>query len=162
MALVRKSTSNVNVLLHHRNIGSCKHVAGVYYKVASLLDRDPFLLFQLRGMSADKLQQKLKASPLGKALIDQWGDNTEQVVEYHSYRYPKPALKPLPLTDLKTFWQGGASLPLVDNFTGKPATAAVLIKKGGDYPAFWHTDNSFIEVMEIIYPRIVDKNKVSL
>lgn len=139
----------------------CKHVAGVYYKVASLLDRDPFLLFQLRGMDADKLQQKLTKSPLGKALIDQWGD-VEQVVEYHSHRYPDPVLKPLPSTDLKSFWQGKASLPLVENFTGEPATPAVLIKKGGDYPAFWQRDNSFIGLMEVIYPRIVDKNKIAL
>jgi len=139
----------------------CKHVAGVYYKVASLLDRDPFLLFQLRGMDVDKLQQKLAESPLGKALIDQWGD-TEQAVEYHAHRYPAPQSKPLPSNNLKSFWQGKAALPLIENFTGEPATPAVLIKKGGDYPAFWQRDNSFIELMEIIYPRIVDKNKISL
>lgn len=78
------------------------------------------MLFQLRGMDINKLQQQLAASPLGKAL------------------------------------------PLVSHFSGQPATSAVLIKKGGDYPAFWQRDQSFIEVMEMLYPRIVDKNKASL
>ncbi|CAA6826583.1 MAG: Unknown protein [uncultured Thiotrichaceae bacterium] len=139
----------------------CKHVAGVYYKVASLLDRDPLLLFQLRGMDALKLQEKLAASPLGKALIDQWGEG-EQVVEYQAHRYPEPPVKVAAVSDLKTFWQGEQALPLVGHFSGQPAAAAVLIKKGGDYPAFWQRDQSFIEVMEKLYPRIVDKNKAQL
>ncbi len=139
----------------------CKHVAGVYYKVASLLDRDPLLLFQLRGMDAKKLQKKLAISPLGKALIDQWGDN-KQTIEYHPHRYPEPQRHPAQLTSLKAFWQGESALPLVTSSTGTAATSAVLIKKGGDFPAFWQNDHSFIEVMEIIYPRIVDKNKASL
>ena len=35
----------------------CKHIAGVYYLVASQLDADPLLLFELRGLSRDKLQK---------------------------------------------------------------------------------------------------------
>jgi uncharacterized Zn finger protein len=31
---------------------------------------------------------------------------------------------------------------------------AMLIKKGGDFPAFWHKQNSFIEVMEDFYVRM--------
>jgi uncharacterized Zn finger protein len=139
----------------------CKHVAGVYYKVASLLDRDPLLLFQLRGMDAAKLQKKLAASPLGKALIDQWGDD-KQTIEYHPHRYPEPQRQPAQSPNLKAFWQGESALPLVASFTGTAATSAVLIKKGGDYPAFWHNDQSFIEVMEAIYPRIVDNTTGAL
>ena len=45
-----------------------KHIAGVYYLVASQLDDDPFLLFQLRGLSKDVLKAELSQSPLGKIL----------------------------------------------------------------------------------------------
>ena len=34
---------------------------------------------------------------------------------------------------------------------------AILIKKAGDYPAFWKRDNSFIAVMEDFYKRMRDK-----
>ena len=34
---------------------------------------------------------------------------------------------------------------------------ALLIKKGGDYPAFWHRDGSFIDVMEELYERVRTK-----
>ena len=30
----------------------------------------------------------------------------------------------------------------------------MLIKKGGDFPAFWQKQNSFIEVMEDFYVRM--------
>lgn len=135
-------------------------MAGVYYKLASLLDRDPFLLFQLRGMDPVRLQKKLAASPLGKALLEQRGES-HQALEYHSHRYPDPPRKPLAATSLKAFWQGQTALPLA-NASGKAATAAVLVKKGGDYPAFWQRDDSFIGVMEAIYTTVTDKNKAVL
>jgi hypothetical protein len=31
---------------------------------------------------------------------------------------------------------------------------ALLVKKGGDYPAFWHKDGSFIGAMEELYERV--------
>ena len=33
----------------------CKHIAAVYYLIGEEFDRDPFLLFQLRGMTKEKL-----------------------------------------------------------------------------------------------------------
>ncbi|WGZ95171.1 MAG: SWIM zinc finger family protein [Candidatus Thiothrix putei] len=138
----------------------CKHVAGVYYKLASLLDRDPLLLFQLRGMDPVRLQEKLAASPLGKALLEQRGEG-KQALEYQTHRYPDPPRQPLAATGLKAFWQGSAPLPLV-NASGKAATPAVLVKKGGDYPAFWERDSSFIGVMEALYITVTDKNRAVL
>ena len=46
----------------------CKHIAGVYYRLAAQLDRDPFLLFELRGLSRTHLHQALATTPLGQAL----------------------------------------------------------------------------------------------
>lgn len=48
----------------------CKHVAGLSYFLASQLDQDPFLLFELRGLSQQNLLKKLKQTPLGKALAE--------------------------------------------------------------------------------------------
>jgi len=36
---------------------------------------------------------------------------------------------------------------------------AILIKQGGDYPAFWDKDTSVIEVMQELYLRVREKNK---
>ena len=139
----------------------CKHVAGVYYKIASLLDRDPLLLFQLRGMKFEKLRGKLAASPLGQALIDQREDG-ERKLEYHGHRYTAPRVEPLSATDLKSFWKGGSPPPSARDGSCEAASPAILVKRGGDYPGFWNRNNSFIEAMELLYTRIVNKNKASL
>lgn len=140
----------------------CKHVAGTYYKVASLLDRDPFLLFQLRGMDKTGLQQALADTSLGKALTAQLTEPGELALEYSEHRYTQPAREQKMDIGPKAFWQGAEPLPPIDGTPSPAAVAAVLIKKQGDYPPFWERDNSFIEVMEEIYTRVVTKNKDDL
>ncbi|MGB3535256.1 MAG: hypothetical protein WBA13_17285 [Microcoleaceae cyanobacterium] len=46
--------------------------------------------------------------------------------------------------------------------TAETATAnlpAIVVKKAGDFPPFWHKDTSFLEVMEELYERVRTKNK---
>lgn len=145
----------------------CKHIAGTYYKVASMLDRDPFLLFQLRGMKKEDLQQALAASPLGQVLLDQWGNNEEQTIEIMKHRYIQPKLLPVSKTsnqsaDWQHFWQSESPLPVLNITSQQTLTPAILIKKGGDYPAFWEQDGSFIEAMEGLYKAVLLKNKTVL
>lgn len=132
----------------------CKHIAGVYYLIASQIDRDPFLLFEMRGLSKEKLHAELIKSPLGQILSQ--GLSTENLA-------PEPAesyyTKPILVTansniNQKEFWQGEKRIPehLPDN---SPNTIpAIVVKKAGDYPQFWHQDSSFIEVMSDFYTRI--------
>lgn len=139
----------------------CKHVAGVYYKIASLLDRDPMLLFELRGLEYAMLREKLASSPLGQAFIDE--QTTEDgCPDLPTNRYTEPRGTPAAGIDLKSYWRGEQPLPSVDALSGSPPTAAVLAKKGGDHPAFWHVDRSFIGVMEDVCARVVQKNRLSL
>ena len=140
----------------------CKHIAGAYYKVASLLDRDPFLLFELRGMDRESLHQLLAKSPLGQALAAQLTEPREQPLEYHSHRYTPPSRVAVDGVGLDAFWRGSEALPEFEPQPGAGTASAVLIKKQGDYPAFWDRDNSFLEAMEAIYQRVVAKNKDSL
>ncbi len=141
-------------------VSPCKHVAGVYYKIASLLDRDPLLLFQLRGMTFGQLQDELAKSPLGQALIDQRRDGAATPAS-HDHHYTQPRRRPATDISCKSFWLGHAPLPEIDN-APDPPTAAVLIKRGGDHPPFWHLDKSFVTVMEDVCTRVVSKNKHSL
>src|SRR3954469_5298630 len=46
----------------------CKHIAGVYYLLARDLDRDPFVLFSMRGLPRKALQAELLKSRLGRIL----------------------------------------------------------------------------------------------
>ncbi|MGI0480438.1 SWIM zinc finger family protein [Geminocystis sp. CENA526] len=132
----------------------CKHIAGVYYLIASEIDRDPFLLFELRGLSKEKLHEQLIKSPLGQVLSQ--GLTTENLAPepVESY-YTKPILvTPNSNINQKEFWQGEKRIPenLPDN---TPNTIpAIVIKKAGDNPPFWHKDSSFIEIMDDFYSRV--------
>ena len=139
----------------------CKHVAGVYYRIASQLDRDPFLLFQLRGLDFTELQRRLKATPLGEALGERFGDS-HPAIEFQSHRYTVPQRRPLPKGSLKSFWQGDGPLPPVEPAGSGDTVPAILIRRGGDFPAFWDRDIPLAEAMEPVYRRIVDGNKASL
>ena len=41
----------------------CKHIAAVYYLLGEEFDRDPFLLFRLRGLEREKLMEMLSPPP---------------------------------------------------------------------------------------------------
>jgi uncharacterized Zn finger protein len=69
----------------------CKHVAAVFYLVAEELDRDPFLLFRLRGLDREELLAALG----GLRAEDPGGDPGSG----------EPEGVPLP-TDPAAFWRG--------------------------------------------------------
>ncbi len=134
----------------------CKHIAGVYYLIAAELDRDPLILFELRGLSREDLHTELAKTPLGMAL------SKELIAEPEP---PKPAesLHTIPqiieadAVSLSQFWQGKRLPNEVE--TPQPTNVpAILVKKQGDFPPFWQRDNSFIEAMEDFYTRVRTKN----
>ncbi|MDD5322821.1 MAG: SWIM zinc finger family protein [Methylococcales bacterium] len=132
----------------------CKHIAGVCYRLAGQLDQDPFLLFEMRGLAPEKLLQELALSPLGKILSDAKSSATQELVPVASF-YTRPVLTELPQEiSLKGFWRGQQPLPKSIEPSQVATIPAMLIKKGGDFPAFWQKQNSFIEVMEDFYVRM--------
>ncbi|MGA7934806.1 MAG: SWIM zinc finger family protein [Kovacikia sp.] len=136
----------------------CKHIAGVYYLVAAELDQDPFLLFELKGLSREALQKELVKSPLGQALCAELADVNNIPIPNDSY-YTTPTLQPAKgIADLRDFWLGAKRLPQTIEEPLTASVPAILVKKQGDFPAFWKKENSFIEVMEEFYMRVRTKN----
>ena len=45
--------------------------------------------------------------------------------------------------------------PLSEN-----SVSAIMVKKQGDFPAFWERDNSFIEAMETLYEQVNTKGQL--
>ncbi len=137
----------------------CKHIAGVYYHVAGLLDHDPLLLFQLRGLSKEKLRKQLIKTPLGQALASQLAPVEELVLEPEPCRYHPIAQEPLDKTvSHYSFWVGGkfpdAKIPVSTNDKQVPGVPALVVKKQGDFPPFWQSEQSFIDAMEVFYERV--------
>jgi uncharacterized Zn finger protein len=139
----------------------CKHIAGVYYLLASDLDRDPFVMFELRGLSRGDLYAELVQTPLGQvlasALVEEEKLPVEQPVEAY---FTRPLREAVPSSaSHKAFWSGARRLPALPAPTASSNVPALLIKKQGDYPPFWHEDRSFLGVMEELYERVRTKSK---
>ncbi len=136
----------------------CKHIAGVYYLIAAELDRDPFLLFELRGLPREALKTELAKSPLGQALSAELSAQQLPPVPVAHY-YTQPQTVEAIAPSLKDFWQGEKRLPQTLEVATTSVVPAILVKKQGDFPAFWSRDNSFIAAMEGLYDRVRTKNK---
>jgi uncharacterized Zn finger protein len=137
----------------------CKHVAGVYYRVAKDLDRDPFLLFELRGLPRKQLHAELAKSPLGQALIAELNAEASSPDSVTSY-YTRPQLTALPKKiNPKTFWQGERPFPKTVEVLPPSAVSGILVKKQGDFTTFWQKDNSFIAAINELYDRVKTKNR---
>ena len=138
----------------------CKHIAGVYYLVAAELDRDPFLLFELRGLSREELHQELAKSPLGQALSAELQLEQQPPQPVASYYAALEHVAIDPQTSLRDFWHGSQRLPQTISAPSDMPVSGMLIKKQGDFPAFWERDNSFIAAMETLYQQVKTKGKL--
>ncbi|NBD15435.1 MAG: hypothetical protein GVY04_04605 [Cyanobacteria bacterium] len=138
----------------------CKHIAGVYYLLAAELDHDPFLLFELRGLSRDDLLKELAKSPLGETLSAelQLEARSPQVVA--SYYPPLQTVKTEMCQNLREFWHGTKRLPQTIDAPPQVPISGIPIKKQGDFPPFWQRDHSFIEVMETLYDQVKTKGQL--
>ncbi len=124
----------------------CKHVAAVYLLLGEEFDRDPFLIFKLRGAEREKLVGEVAADSNIGADEATIGASAEQGAD----RLPP---EPLPVDHVE-FWgrenaereedvHGGARIPTV---------SAAVPKRLGSFP-FWRGKESFLPALEEIYRR---------
>jgi uncharacterized Zn finger protein len=124
----------------------CKHIAAVYYLLGEEFDRDPFVLFKLRGM------ERKEFIPL---LIHGEGQNqkAEKKGKAAARKVPAraPTLPPEPLTtDVAAFWGRG---PVPEGMWGAmqtPTTPAAIVKRLGNFP-FWRGEEKFLSAIEPLY-----------
>src|SRR5438270_1297884 len=107
----------------------CKHIAAVYYLLGEEFDRDPFVLFKLRGLSREELIAHLGTGAAegraGKARAKAKGAAPE----------PESIVPPEPLpAEASGFWNGG-SLP--EDWAGDvqiPPVAGAVPRRLGNFP----------------------------
>jgi len=119
----------------------CKHIAAVYYLLAEEFDRDPFLIFKLRGINREDLVAML-SRPDKKAT--QKKDKPKQ----EPFHEDEEALT----SDISKFWNGET---ISDDIFGEvriPPMPAALPKRLGSFP-FWRAEERFLDAMESIYAK---------
>jgi len=117
----------------------CKHIAAVYFLVAEEFDRDPFLIFKLRGMARDDLLEKLHGAEIETFEEEATGESESGT------RISTCALPDDPVQfwgNRKDFlFQGEAALPVIN---------ASLPKRLGNFP-FWRGQEDFLPALEAVY-----------
>ena len=138
---------------------NCPHFLMLCHLLAGRLDQDPFLLFELRGLSRAELIERLQATPLGAALASAL-DQAPPPPQAAESLFTRPMPKPIPeAVDPRQFWRGQRKLPPGVEWPSPAAVSGILIRKGGDYPPFWDKDESFVEVMDEFYAQVRKKCK---
>ena len=117
----------------------CKHIAAAYYLLGEEFDRDPFLIFVLRGMSREALLSRLGTTSVPKAK--------EEVLPSSM---PARAAEPIN-ADVNVFWTGvaapsDATVPVVEI----PREPAPLVRRLGGFP-FWRGETPLLESLREIY-----------
>jgi uncharacterized Zn finger protein len=117
----------------------CKHIAAVYYLIGEEFDRDPFLLFRLRGLDRDE-------------LLSQLGSSEKKAVKGNDQPgSPEPTIPPEPLpTDPGAFWNGGQLPNDPGGMVNIPRVSAALPRRLGNFP-FWRGSDHFLATLEKIY-----------
>jgi uncharacterized Zn finger protein len=128
----------------------CKHIAAVHYITGAEFDRDPFLIFKLKGIERDDFLDMLAV--YGDGIVAMKLTSDEPLPED-----VKPEYTPQPLSAVpSSFWGdsrfhafgGQDSLP-------EPELSAAVPVRLGDFP-FWQGDVPFMEVFETIYQNASD------
>ena len=124
----------------------CKHVAAVYLLLGEEFDRDPFLVFKLRGADREALLALVNVQ-----AAENEREGGETYPEHFCVRTPGNLLPPEPLpADPDEFWQptsAGKASPMA---AGVPLTSAALPKQLGALP-FWRGEEDFMAVLEDMY-----------
>ncbi len=124
----------------------CKHVAAVYLLLGEEFDRDPFLIFKLRGAEREELVGEVAAESSIGADEATIGASAEQGAD----RLPP---EPLPV-DHAAFWgqQNAEREEDVHGAARIPTVSAAVPKRLGSFP-FWRGKESFLPALEEIYRR---------
>jgi uncharacterized Zn finger protein len=125
----------------------CKHIAAVYYLLGEEFDRDPFLIFQMRGLSRDGLVALLGSPRVeGKGARSSDGDTRKRAAAAHA----PPERHPLP-ADPEAFWSGG-DLPPADEVRAPDTIVAPLLRRLGPFP-LWRGEQPLAAALESAYRR---------
>ena len=116
----------------------CKHIAAVYLLLGEEFDRDPFLIFRMRGIKREELL----------------GPDLRRSAEASAWMAPTLAPEPLP-GDPEEFWGQPEWNDNSDDLIGParvPEETAALPRQLGRFP-FWQGSEEFLTALEAVYAR---------
>ena len=122
----------------------CKHIAAVYYLLGEEFDRDPFLIFKLRGMEREELLEALSKADAAKPNARPRKKLSTGGAERAAIR---PAAVMLPSSRTE-FW--GADEEFAFPEAGDSPPSPPLLARLGSFP-FWRGTETFQNQLNGIY-----------
>jgi uncharacterized Zn finger protein len=122
----------------------CKHIAAVYYLLGEEFDRNPFLIFRLRGIEREELLDGLGEMKEEGSKAKRKRTDSAPVMEKAS-----PSADQID-PDGEAFWKGGQ---LADDLLGEvriPPMQAALLKRLGNFP-FWRGNQLIQDALGPVY-----------
>jgi uncharacterized Zn finger protein len=120
----------------------CKHIAAVYYLLAEEFDRDPFLLFALRGRTREQVTEALR-------------DRRAAAISPTEEAAPEEAAEPLEEA-IPRFWELGKSLGGFQVTIAPPQVETMLLKRLGP-PSFSRRPEAFRGALTLAYASVTDR-----
>ncbi|MCX6699087.1 MAG: SWIM zinc finger family protein [Methanomicrobiales archaeon] len=128
----------------------CKHIAAVYYILAEKLDRDPFLIFSLRGQDRETVLEGLRKRRSVPAPEEETGPGTPELVPV---RETGQIIAPALSECMSNFWVAGKTLETFPIYLhGKPELDAVVLKRLGP-SLFKIGTKDLAELLVPVYPK---------
>ena len=111
----------------------CKHIAAVYYLLAEQFDRDPFLIFRLRGKCKEDIVEALRS--FRSAGAKEESERSRSSPDSVSVSVSLIEDKTRPLEEcLDCFWQKGSELDLLVINPKSPPVENAVLKILGEAP----------------------------
>jgi len=126
----------------------CKHIAAVYYLLGEEFDRNPFLIFRLRGIQQEELLSLIGSKESSKGKTKSTLGSEQQSVPQEGAAHVQAPLPPEP----DIFW---GKHEVKNDFLGEtdiPAIPAPLLKQLGNFP-FWRGEERFLETLAPVYSK---------
>lgn len=118
-------------------VNPCKHIAAVYYVMAEAFDKDPFLIFHLRGRSREALLAMLRAQRAAEAQAGPLAIETLDAGSLETLR----------------FWQAGDELEAVHIQIQVPSIPGANARRIGR-PPFWRSPADPVTRLPEVYEAI--------
>jgi uncharacterized Zn finger protein len=120
----------------------CKHIAAVYYLLGEAFDRDPFVIFRLRGRTQEEITAALRAKRAAA------GGAAEAPVTAQG---ASPSGRDEPLEAcVDRYWSPGEDLGDVAYAVAPPEVPLALLKRLGE-PPFWPQGPAIREALGRVY-----------
>ncbi|HYO93930.1 MAG TPA: SWIM zinc finger family protein [Polyangiaceae bacterium] len=131
----------------------CKHVAATHFILGEALDRDPFLLFELRGRTKAQVLEALRLARIGEdaSASVPWTEGGALRPTEGTAKPEVPSVE-LGMLDAADYDRAPEALPVLQFSFDEPVVPGALLRQLGA-PAAWASDQSPAEALSPLVRR---------